>query len=148
MASKLAKYMDNRSLLVEGSLSGRVGTFDCPVTLKIFGTGEPVERAYLRQQMKSDGLSCQMIDQNEKEAKKRKREELKNIAAAKKANKRGMGGVLTGGQQWDCGQGDWSGTMSQGDGLSSTQSIDDIMETAQKFNPRDMSKHLFTFLLL
>lgn len=38
MASKLAKYMDSGALLVEGSLSGRFGTYDCPISLKLFGT--------------------------------------------------------------------------------------------------------------
>lgn len=133
--------------------------------------------------MKDDRLPCQVVDQTEQEAKRRKREELKNIAAAKKARKAEKGRVLAGGQpgvysqgegsaaqpwgysqgQWPAGQpwgsgqgqwpveqpwgssqGEWSGTMSQGSGLASSQSLDNIMETAQRFNPRDMSKHLFT----
>ena len=79
MASKLAKYMDNGSLLVEGALSGRVGAYDCPIALKLFGTSDPVERANLRMQMRNDRLPTQVIDQKENEAKKRKQEELKKI---------------------------------------------------------------------
>ena len=140
VAGKLAKYMDNGSLLVEGSLSGHVGTFDCPLELKLFGTSDPVERANLRTQMKGDRLPCHVIDQKEKEAKKRKKDELKAIAAIKKAGKSGLVGGAPGGQQWGVGQGDWASTLSQGDGLSGSQSLEDIIETAQVFNPREMGK--------
>ena len=141
VASKLAKYIDNNSLLVEGSLAGNMGTYDCPLELKLFGSNDPVERANLRSQMKSDRLPCQVIDQKEKEAKGRKREELKKHAAAKKSGKGGglIGGKY-GGQQFDAGSGNWAGTSSQGDGLADVQNLDEIIETAQMFNPRDLGK--------
>lgn len=147
MASRLAKYMDNGSLLVEGALSGRVGTYECPIALKLFGTSDPMERANLRNQMKSDKLPCQLIDEREKEAKKRKREDLVKIAAAKKAEMGGKGAIRAGEPQWSQSQGEWSGVGSQGDKMSSFQSLEDIMETTQAFNPRDMGKHSFVFLL-
>ena len=126
MASKLAKYIDNGSLLVEGSLSGHVGTFDCPIELKLFGTNDPVERANLRAQMRGDRLPCQIIDQKEREAKKRKKDELKRVAFGKMSGKAGLG--------------DWSGTISQGDGSSSSLSLEEIIETAQAFNPREIGE--------
>lgn len=132
--------MDNNSLLVEGSLAGRMGQYDCPLELKLFGSSDPVERANLRSQMKSERLPCQVVDQKEKEAKTRKKEEFKKAAAAKKAGKGGLVGGKYGGQQWDAGQGDWAGCSSQSDGLSSTQSLDDIMETAQMFSPRGIGR--------
>ena len=145
MASKLARYIDNGSLLVEGSLSGRVGTYDCPVTLQFFGTSDPVERANLRQQVKEDRLPCQMLDQAEKQAKARERERLKKLAAVKRANKGGMAVVSTGGgQQFDVGQGEWAGTSTPSDG----RSLDDIMELAQAFNPRNMGKQPHTISIL
>ena len=122
-------------MLVEGSLSGRVGSYDCPIALKLFGTSEPVERANLRNQMKADRLPSAVIDQKEKEAKKRKAEELKKIAAAKK----GKGGKAAGGgQQWGhSSQTDYAGTISQGDGQSS-QSIEDLIDGSERFNPREV----------
>ena len=152
MASKLAKYMvrpsklllceililiqDSGALLVEGSLSGRVGSYDCPIALKLFGTSEPVERANLRNQMKADRLPSTVIDQKEKEAKKRKAEELKKIAAAKKGKGGKAGG---GGQQWGhSSQTEYAGTLSQGDGHFS-QSIEDLIDGSERFNPREVS---------
>ncbi len=132
--------MDNNSLLVEGSLSGNMGQYECPLELRLFGSNDPVERANLRSQMKSDRLPCQVIDQKEKEAKVRKREELKKIATAKKAGKGGLIGGKYRGQQWDASQGDWAGLPGQSDGLSSDQSLDDMIETAQMFNPRDLGR--------
>lgn len=151
MASKLAKYMvrpsaslncemlmqiqDSGALLVEGSLSGHVGSYDCPIALKLFGTSEPVERANLRNQMKADGLPSAVIDQKEREAKKRKAEELKKIAAAKK----GKGGKAAGGgQQWGhSSQSDYAGTLSQGNG-SSSQNLEDFINGSERFNPREV----------
>ena len=82
MAAKLAKYIDNNALLVEGSLAGTIGTYDCPLLLKLFGTSEPVERANLRAQLKADHLPTDVIDGKESEAKKRKAGVLKQAAAA------------------------------------------------------------------
>lgn len=121
---------------MEGSLSGHVGSYDCPLYLKMFGTSEPVERANLRSQMKADRLPSTVIDQKEKEAKKRKAEELKKIAAAKKGKGSKTGG---GGQQWGhSSQTDYPGTLSQGDG-NSGQSIEDLIDGSERFNPREVS---------
>lgn len=120
---------------MEGSLSGRVGTYDCPIALKLFGSSEPVERANLRNQMKADRLPSSVIDQKEKEAKKRTAEELKKIAAAKKGKGGKTGG---GGQQWGhSSQTDYMGTSSQGNGESS-QSIEDLIDGSERFNPREV----------
>lgn len=120
---------------MEGSLSGRVGSYDCPIALKLFGTSEPVERANLRSQMRADRLPSAVIDEKEKEAKKRKAEELKKIAAAKKGKGRKAGG---GGQQWGhSSQNDYAGTLSQGNGNSS-QSIEDLIDGSERFNPREV----------
>ena len=140
MAAKLAKHMDSGALLVEGSLAGRVGSYDCPVTLKLFGSSDPVERANLRGQMKADRLPTEVIDQKEREAKQlakqRKAEELKKVADAKKV-KGGKGGNAP--KDPHFGQADFAGTLSQGDG-NSGQSIEDIMETSQRFNPRELGE--------
>lgn len=141
MASKLAKYMDNGSLLIEGSLAGRVGQYDCPLALKLFGTSDPIERANLRSQMRSDNLPCQVIDEKEREAKKRKAEELKKIAAAKKARKSGKLGVPQGSQPGlHSSQSQYEGIPSSQGNLPPSQSLDEIMETAQSFNPREMGE--------
>lgn len=134
-AAKLAKYIDSGALLVEGSLSGHLRSYDCPVQLKLFGTSDPVERANLRNQMKAERLPSQAIDQKEREAKKRKAEELKNIAASKKAS----GGKKGGSQQPSNSSQGYPGTLSQVDG-NSGQSLEELMETSQRFNPRELGE--------
>lgn len=116
-----------------------MGGYDCPIALKLYGTSDPVERANLRSQMKADRLPSEIIDQKEKEAKKRKAEELKKIAAAKKT--KGGSGKMGGGQQWGpSSQTDFAGTLSsQGDGRSG-QSLEELMETSQRFNPRELGQ--------
>ncbi|KAL9104261.1 MAG: hypothetical protein Q9163_000757 [Psora crenata] len=139
MASKLAKYMDSGALLVEGLLQGNIGMYDCPIALKLFGTCEPVERANLRRQMKVDRLPTDNIDHKEKEAKRRKTEELKKIAAAKKS--KGAAPKSGGGQQWDySSQMEFAGTLFQGDAGNSSQSLEDLIETSQRFNPREIGE--------
>lgn len=85
--------------------------------------------------MKADRLPSEVIDHVEREAKKRKAEELKKIAAANKlkGGKRG-----TGHQSSQSSQG-YAGTLSQGDG-NSGQSLEELMETSQRFNPREMGE--------
>ena len=105
------------------------------MALKLFGTSDPVERANLRNQMKADRLPSSVIDQKEREAKKRKAEELKKIAAAKKGKGGKAGG---GGQQWGhSSQTEYAGTLSQGAGDSS-QSIEDLIDGSERFNPREV----------
>ena len=120
---------------MEGCLSGNKSGYDCPIALKLFGTSEPVERANLRSQMKAERLPSEVIDQREKEAKAKKAEELKSIAAAKKT-KSGKGGAP---KNPHFSQSDLAGTLTQGDG-SSGQSLEDIMETSQRFNPRELGE--------
>lgn len=84
--------------------------------------------------MKADRLPCEVIDQKEKEAKKRKAEELKKIATAKKTK----GGKTGGAQQFGrSSQTDFAGTLSQGGGPSS-QSIETLIEGSERFNPREV----------
>lgn len=135
--------MDSGALVVEGTLSGRVSQFDCPIALMLFGTSEPVERANLRSSMRADRLPTEVIDKKEKEAKKRKAEELKNATAAKRA--RGGKPPVGGGQQYgQSSQMDFAGLSSQGDG-SSGQTMEEIMETSTRFNPREIESVLQTF---
>lgn len=137
VAAKLAKYLDQGLLTLEGCLSGSISTYDCPIELKLFGTSDPLARAELRTRLKEDRLPVHIIDQKEREAKKRKAEESKRIAAAKKHKAKMVGAS----QQGDyLSQTDFTNlASSQGDGVSS-QSFEEIMDNAQTVNPRDMGK--------
>ncbi len=142
MASKLARYMDDGSLLVEGTLSGAKGTFDCPIALKLYGTSYPTERAALINRMQVDKLPLDAIVRKAKEEKRRKAEEAKRTKAAKKG-----GGYVAGSSQPSSSQMSdprssqtgFIGSSSQGDGAPS-RSIEDIIQGSQQFNPREMGE--------
>lgn len=131
VAKKLAPYIDKGDLKMEGSLAGRIAQYDCPITLKLFGTSDPIERADLRSRMKTDRLPTQIVDEKERDAKKRKAEELKKIAAAKKAKGKKRG------QELENQMGFAGAPPSQGDGIPG-QSMDEMVENARSFNPRDI----------
>ena len=84
--------------------------------------------------MKADRLPSEVIDQKEKEAKKKKAEDLKKLAAAKKT-KGGKSGVLPKDAHFS--QTDFAGTQVPG---NPGQSIEDIMETSERFNPRELGE--------
>ncbi|CAD0048283.1 unnamed protein product [Aureobasidium pullulans] len=62
MAAKLAKYIDNGWLLLEGSLSGEIGQYDCPITMNLFGPplSSPLSEE-VRERMMVDRLPTQDI---------------------------------------------------------------------------------------
>ena len=141
MASKLAPYLDDGSLLVEGALSGAKGTYDCPIALKLYGTSHPTERANLINRMQVDRLPLDAIVRKAKEEKKRASEEAKRLKAAKR------GGYISGSSQphnsqitdLRSSQSDFMGGSSQGDGTPS-QTLESIIEVSQQFNPREMGE--------
>jgi SWI/SNF-related matrix-associated actin-dependent regulator of chromatin subfamily A3 len=141
MASKLAQYMDAGSLLVEGTLSGEKGTFDCPIALKLYGTSNPTERAELINRMQVDKLPLDAIVRKAKEDKKRKVEEEKRLKAAKK------GGYISGSSQPSSSQltdlrssqTGFIGSSSQGDGTPN-RTLEEIIQGSQRFNPREMGE--------
>lgn len=136
MAAKLAKYMDAGKILVEGSLEGNKGSFDCPIALRLFGTSDPDRRIELVDQMRVDRLPLDGIIQRAREEKKRKADELKKLKSAKK------GGVLTAAsssQEWSLGssQAEFAGIPSSS---APVQDLQSIMAESQKFNPREMGE--------
>lgn len=48
--------MDSGDVLVEASILGEKGYFDCPVKLSLYGTADPIARASLEDRLKSDRL--------------------------------------------------------------------------------------------
>lgn len=135
MAAKLAKYMDANKILVEGSLEGNKGAFDCPIALRLYGTSDPDPRSELVDQMRVDRLPLDGIIQRAREEKKRKADELKRLKSTKK------GGVLTASSSQDLSLGS-SQTSFAGTPSSSApvQDLQSIMADSQKFNPREMGQ--------
>ena len=140
IASKLAGYLDDGSLLVEGALSETKRTYDFPIALKLYGTSNLTDRATLINRMQVDQLPLDAIVRRAKEEKRRAVEEAKRLKAAKK------GGYVTGSTQSRSSQTTdprssqgFVGSSSQGDGAPN-RSIESIIEASQQFNPREMGE--------
>ncbi|KAJ4361537.1 hypothetical protein N0V95_001789 [Ascochyta clinopodiicola] len=138
-ASKLAKYMDNRSLLVEAHITGHKGEFDCPIEIRLYGTNEPVERENLLAQMRADKLPVgHATDRKRKEAAAQKERQALAKEAAKRAKKNGGAVVGVGdGYNWENSMSEYMAGSSQSDGVGPGPSLEDIIGGSQRFNPRN-----------
>ncbi|KAL8948423.1 MAG: hypothetical protein Q9222_005389 [Ikaeria aurantiellina] len=137
MAAKLAPYMDSGYLLIEGSISGPKGVYDCPIDLKLFGSSDRESKENLVDRMRRDKLPLDAIVKRAKEDKKKQVEDLKRMKAAQKS-----GRVATGsGKQWELNssQSQYTSSSQPGD-TEPSQTMDDIIETSQRFNPREMGE--------
>ncbi|KAG9244335.1 SNF2 family N-terminal domain-containing protein [Calycina marina] len=63
LASKMAPYMDSRSIVVEGIISGEKEAYDCPILLRLFSPGEPIARANLEARLKADRVPLKTQNQ-------------------------------------------------------------------------------------
>ncbi|KAL9031140.1 MAG: hypothetical protein Q9196_000816 [Gyalolechia fulgens] len=136
-AAKLSPYIDNGSLLVEGAIAGNKGQYDCPINLKLFGPKDREKRADLIDRMRTDKLPLDAFRQRAREEKLKQIEERKTLKAAQKS-----GRVATGsGKKWDI-NGNQLGFA--GDSISGneepSQTMDDLVETSQRINPRAMGE--------
>ncbi|KAI1499305.1 RAD5-like protein [Biscogniauxia marginata] len=56
LALKLAPYIDNGDVILEGVLNGHKGAWDCPIRLYFYGTSDPSARLALEGKLKADKL--------------------------------------------------------------------------------------------
>ncbi|KAH7391880.1 SNF2 family N-terminal domain-containing protein [Pyrenochaeta sp. MPI-SDFR-AT-0127] len=144
LAAKLARYMDNRSLLVEAHITGQKGAFDCPIELKLYGTNEPVERENLLTQMKADKLPVgHAADRKRKEAAADKERQRLAKEAAKQAKKKGGAVVGVGDNNIENSMSDFMAGSSQGFGPG--PSLEDIIGGSERFNPRHVEQMIEEF---
>lgn len=139
LASKLAKYMDNRTLMIEAQITGSKSAFDCPLQIRMYGTNEPVERENLLNEMRDDKLPTgQASERKRKEAAAQKERQRLAKEAAKKAKKNG--GAVVGiddGRNWENSMSEYMAGSSQPDGLGLGPSLEDIIGGSERFNPRN-----------
>ncbi|KAK0659302.1 Helicase-like transcription factor [Lasiodiplodia hormozganensis] len=133
IAAKLARYMDNRSLIVEGVITGHKGTFDMPLAVKLYGTSDPVERLSLTSEMKADRLPLDEFRRIEKAERDR-------LKAAQQAAKKQKSAARQGksDQQWAAG-------VAPGSSQADEQSLDDIVGESERFNPRNVDQMVEKF---
>ncbi|KAL5003162.1 SNF2 family N-terminal domain-containing protein [Aspergillus recurvatus] len=134
MAAKLAIYLDNRLLAVEGILTGAIGAFDCPIVLKLYGPSDPERREVLKQRMVQDKLPLNYLKQAERDEKKAQKEREKAMKeAAKKARK---------GQLLEAANNLGYPNLSQplGKGIITEESLDELINQSSTFNPREIGR--------
>jgi SWI/SNF-related matrix-associated actin-dependent regulator of chromatin subfamily A3 len=138
VAAKLAKYMDNRSLLIEAQITGEKGMFECPIQLKFYGTNQPAEREILVNRMRADKIPVgDATDRKRKEAAAAKEREKIAKEAAKRAKKNG--GVVVGvaGRSYENGMADFMAAPSQ---AGFGPSLEDIVGGSERYNPRNVEQ--------
>lgn len=73
LVSKLAPYIDQHDLVIEGVLAGEKGFYDCPIRLYFYGSSEPSVRTALENRIKADKLlKATDMKNNRKEAEVRR----------------------------------------------------------------------------
>ncbi|KAE8142226.1 SNF2 family N-terminal domain-containing protein [Aspergillus pseudotamarii] len=138
MAAKLAKYMDTRSLIVDGVLAGEIGPWDCPIVLSLFGTSDPARRQELKSQMEQDKLPLSEFKQREREERKQQKEREK---ARKEAEKRARSLAKGKGQQWEAANNSMFSNLHTGDGsIEGGESLEELIGQSSTFNPRDIGQ--------
>ncbi|SMR50835.1 unnamed protein product [Zymoseptoria tritici ST99CH_1E4] len=137
-AEKLSKYIDNRWLRCEGQLAGVKSTFDCPLTVHLFGP-DPTsdEGKTLVEKMKVDKLPIRAITDAEKaekqrakaaqEAEKNRLKEARRAAAAGG----GSGSASKGGQPTYA-----NGHIPNG---TQEQQMAEILEASARIHPRGVA---------
>ncbi|KAJ5241340.1 uncharacterized protein N7469_002931 [Penicillium citrinum] len=144
VAAKLAKYMDPKQITVEAVLTGSIGSFTCPVNLRIHGTDNATEMPVLKTLLKKDKLLLRGTDQAERERRKR---EIEKEKAEKEAAKRGRALALSkAAQNWQANEDPNFANLSTLSGLGeSEESIEDLLNESKVFNPRDIGRVVETF---
>jgi SWI/SNF-related matrix-associated actin-dependent regulator of chromatin subfamily A3 len=141
IALKLAPFMDRKTLVVEAQTTGPKDYFDCPLSLKFYGTTDIVARNSIKEEMKAarlptDGLT--QMDKAAREEEKRKKEQEKLLKKAKKSGviiaNEGNGGM-------DFSSSQWAGSS----GASLGPNMEDIMRESERFNPRNVEEMVEKF---
>ncbi|KZN89343.1 putative SWI/SNF-related matrix-associated actin-dependent regulator of chromatin subfamily A member 3-like [Penicillium chrysogenum] len=145
MAAKLASYIDARDLIIEGTLTGVIGAYVCPVDLKLFGTRDPTKRSNLKQRMQNDRLPVRQLNELEREERKaEKAAEKQQKEVAKKARAIALGKAAS---QWQANQNSEYANLSTPTGLGGEQneSLEELLSQSSTFNPRDIGQVVETF---
>jgi SWI/SNF-related matrix-associated actin-dependent regulator of chromatin subfamily A3 len=124
-------------LEVEGTLTGAVGIFDCPIALSLFGTSEPAGRQELKSRMEQDRLPLSEFKQKEREERKQEKEREK---ARKEAEKRARAMAKGKGQQWEAGNNSMFANLYTGEGDIEGEDLEELIGQSSTFNPRDIGQ--------
>ncbi|KAI2092166.1 hypothetical protein LOZ36_000626 [Ophidiomyces ophidiicola] len=138
LSMSLARYLGSGELLVEGVLAGNKGTFECPITLKLYGTSDPREQQVLMERMKKDGLSVAELVMKRINQKQQPPQELRDIT-----NHPGIRRGNGVGEEWQTSNSGFGVNMApikESQLQQNQESISDIVAQSIAFNPREMGQ--------
>ncbi|KAF1945397.1 hypothetical protein EJ02DRAFT_369849 [Clathrospora elynae] len=147
-AAKLARYMDNRTLLIEAQITGPRGQYDFPVELRMYGTNDPAVRDTLLRQMQADNLPVEdAADRMRAEAaivaaaqRDRAQQAKRAREAAKQAkNKSGAVAGVAASQATENSMSEFAAGLSQSV-VPAGPSMEDIIGGSERFNPRNVEQ--------
>ncbi|KAI9728153.1 MAG: hypothetical protein M1828_004614 [Chrysothrix sp. TS-e1954] len=147
-ASKLAPFIDDQSLIIEGVLTGPKGAYDAPMSLKMYGTSSSTGQESLKARLQESRLPISGIVQEERDRARRekqaaKRQQQEQRQALKEARGRANVVSQTKGQQWAADTAhDFANLNTHTEEPDGNQepSMEDIMESTVQFNPRELSE--------
>lgn len=149
MAMKLARFMDNKWLHLEGELSGNIGQFDCPLLVLSYGPDPHTDEGKMViEEMKQAKLPLHALKEAERQEKQREKErrdaekrrqqeEKRRLADARKAAAVGGSGSGLSFAQ-DPSQRGWTNSTQAGDDAQPVMA--DILEASQRINPREVGQ--------
>lgn len=139
MAAKLAKYIDNKWLSLDGILIGEKGAFDCPIRIVRYGPVDPRDQEAVKDMMVKDNLPIQSLREREAQDMARRKDQLKKAAASASAT-RGMKR-----QQPNSDNPEFAPSQNEGQG-GDAPDVEDFMQASIQFNPREMGQLVEKFL--
>ncbi|KAF1836632.1 hypothetical protein BDW02DRAFT_566900 [Decorospora gaudefroyi] len=141
VAARLAKYMDNRSLLIEAQLTGELQYYECPIRLKFYGSNDAVIRENLVHQMRADRLPVgNLAEARRQEAAAARERERAAKQAAQRTKKQAA--AVRASQATENSRAEFVAGSSQ-DIMPvpvAGPSIEDIIGGSERFNPRNVEQ--------
>ena len=113
-------------MLVEGTLTGVIGAYDCPMALSLYSSSDPTKRLELQRKMAKDRLPLN-------EAKRTEREEMRSLKEAKAKQSAEKASMLA--AKLNIGS-----NLSSGEGGLQSESFDELIDQSSSFNPREIGK--------
>ncbi|EOA81007.1 uncharacterized protein SETTUDRAFT_174657 [Exserohilum turcica Et28A] len=149
LAARLAKYLDDRSLLVEAMLTDEKGYYECPVQLRLYGTNDPVLRLELMARMKKDRLPvvhaterqrsevAVVKEQQRNEAAFAREQQRRAKQAARKQTKKDPVPEIVGPEN---SMAEYAASLSRDDASPAKRNLNDIIKASERFNPRNIEQ--------
>lgn len=125
-------------------LAGSIGSFTCPIKLKIYGTNDLTEAADLTMRLKLDNLIPRGGDPAERERKaQERRQEMEQKEEAKRARALALNKAAQG---WQANEDPAFANLSTPSGLGEgEESLEELFGQSKLFNPREIGQVVETF---